>query len=118
MMHTHSICGSESLRESVATGIEGWQFSWKTEAELFQQKWEEARKLLAPLLQAAPKNVDVLTGLARCAEQRKDCRLSLEKLIVLRLMSADPNCSAEVIGEGYQYAMRNRLVTRRTIAFR
>src|SRR4051812_43469074 len=39
---------------------------------LGQQKWEEARKLLAPLLQAAPKNVDVLVGLARCAEQRKD----------------------------------------------
>jgi len=39
---------------------------------LGQSKYEEARKLLAPLLQAAPKNVDVLVGLARCAEHRKD----------------------------------------------
>jgi tetratricopeptide (TPR) repeat protein len=39
---------------------------------LGQAKYEEARKILAPLMQAAPKNVDVLVGLARCAEHRKD----------------------------------------------
>jgi tetratricopeptide (TPR) repeat protein len=39
---------------------------------LGQAKYEEARKILAPLLQAAPRNVDVLVGLARCAEHRKD----------------------------------------------
>ncbi|HUR89858.1 MAG TPA: sulfotransferase [Ramlibacter sp.] len=39
---------------------------------LGQSKFEEARKILAPLLQAAPKNIDVLVSLARCAEHRKD----------------------------------------------
>jgi tetratricopeptide (TPR) repeat protein len=47
---------------------------------LGQAKFEEARKLLAPLLQAAPKNVDVLVSLARCAEHRKD-NVDAQKLL-------------------------------------
>jgi tetratricopeptide (TPR) repeat protein len=39
---------------------------------LGEAKYEEARKILAPLMQAAPKNIDVLVSLARCAEHRKD----------------------------------------------
>lgn len=36
-----------------------------------QAKFEDARKILATLVQKMPRSVDVLVGLARCAEERK-----------------------------------------------
>jgi len=59
-----------------------------------QSKYEDARKLLSPLLKAAPNNADVLVGLARCAEQRKDMD-DAQKLID-RARSVEPKNKAVV----------------------
>lgn len=50
------------------------------EAFLGQQKFEHARKVLAPLIKQAPNDLNVLLGLARCAVHRKEL-LDAEKLI-------------------------------------